>query len=275
MALTSTDWDVNGSSLETYCYSVEELDGKYGVPTLRGGDTVVAQRRGSWWNPKLPETRSITLGMWISSRDAAGMIPAGGRERQLHKNLTELQNLLYKGGTTQVTLTKRWKDPVSGNVVSALAKAELESFVPKIDNAVAARVTASFRLADPYFYRNEEVITLVKDIPQVVAIKGDVPTSKMAIAFNGGLTNGEIVNATVAPQVSLKVASAIASGDKVTLNTDLFTAIRLSDSNNLIGAVVRSGAPEWMRLQPGNNTLTLSASSGDGVVTINYSSAWL
>jgi hypothetical protein len=90
------------------------------------------------------------------------------------------------------------------------------------------------------------------------------------IDYAGALSNPVVTNSTLAPEVWLKIGTAIAGGDTVRLSGDAATVLRDSDGANLIGAVTHSGARSWFRLGRGTNTVTLSADSGAGSAVLRY-----
>jgi hypothetical protein len=274
---TETSWLVDDVPIQNFCRNVEELGSKYGAPSVRGENSKVSYRNGNIWMPKTPDSRTIPIGMWISGRGTDGEITAIGKERQFHKNMAELQNLLYTYGRRQVKLTKRWYDPGTDEVVSASTMAEVrDGLAPKIEpGGIAARMVVNFDLADPYFYGEAETATLVKDVQQTITVKGDVPTIRIAVEFYGALGNGKVTNFTPNPDHWVQVGSSIATDDSIFLDTENYLANRDSDGSNMINSVTRSGGREWMEFIPGNNVLKLTASSGTGTATLNWTPVYL
>ena len=272
---TPTAWTVDGTSLQTLCQNVVSLAPKYGIPGLRGDDTSIAYRRGKQWRRKYVDSRTETLGMWVTGMLPDGTKPPNGLERQFHQNMTTLQNLLWHDGERQVVLTKKWVDPLTGTVLSANALAEPQDWIPEMQGPYSAKMTVDFLLADPYYYGPLVDVSIPFDTDTPIAVAGDVATSRMTLTFNGDLANPILTNSTPEPDVWVRIGSEIASGDEVLLNVEDFVAVRQSDDANVVGSVTRSGARNWMRLWPGSNTLRLTATSGSGTVDLSYAPAYL
>lgn len=272
---TETAWMVDGVSLQTFARNVQSLAPKYGTPQLRGTDPTVAYRRGAVWRPKIADVRTEQLGMWITATDDDGALTAKGMERQFHQNMVALQNLLWTDGERQVTLTKKWKDPLTGDVVTATALAEPQGFTPEMRGPYSAVGVAEFVLTEPYYYGVAQTVAFAVGVPQDVVVLGDVRTNRITMDANGQLSNGTLTNSTPVPENWLRVGSSIAGGDKISLDVDNFIATRESDGANMIGAVSRSGGRYWMNLWPGSNTLVLTADSGTGTVDLTYAPAYM
>jgi hypothetical protein len=158
----------------------------------------------------------------------------------------------------------------------AVAMAEYSGGLDLSEHVIEAGAwTCDLTLADPYFYGDEETVTLALDLPQVLVNLGDVPATRIEIVFENQLQNPQITNSTPNPNVWVKLGSAVAAGDTITLDVSWFTATRESDDANMIGAVSRSGARPWMVLSPGSNTLELTASSGTGTADLTWQPAYL
>lgn len=276
MNTTETFWDVDGESLQTMCRNVETLAPKWKLPTHRGDDKTVTYRHGSVWRKKYLDSKTESLGMWVDGTDENGAISAIGQERQFNKNMSDLRDLLFREFSEQVSLTKRWRDPDTGEVMAATAKAELDSdFAVAMMGPYAAKLVVDFRLAEPFYVGEMQSLTVSPGTPEVADVAGDISTDMIMLTFNGALANPEIINSTPSPNSRLRVGGAIASGDSVVVDVRKMMATRTSDSANLIGAVNRSGQPQFMILRKGENLLTLEATSGTGSVTVDYHPLYL
>lgn len=273
---SETYWDVDGVSLQTYCQNVESLSPMWGAPTHRGSDVPVAYARGQRHRDKYADSRHVVLGMWVTDWGPDGGPTSIGPERQFTKNMQDLRSLVWRENAQQVALTKRWKDPATGTVVAATAMAELSGDLAATQvGPYSARLVADMLLSDPIFYGPAETVTLAVGTPVTVTNAGDARTTKILLAFDGILSNPTVTNSTLDPDLLVKVGSAIAAGDTITLDVEEFTAVRESDDANMVGTVTRSGGRQWMALASGANTLTLTASSGTGTATLTYSPAYL
>jgi hypothetical protein len=220
------------------------------------------------------EARTIPLGMWVIAEESDGTALTVSREQKFNANMEALQTLLWKPKGEQVTLTKRWRDSISGAVVSATALAEVTSdLVPEMKGPYSGKFVVDFYLADPLFYGEAEDLTLVVGVPNTFLYPGNVVTSKITMDFNGILSNAQVDNLT--HNIWVKLGSSVASGDTVHLDVPDMTAVRTSDDANLIGAVTRSGSRQWMEVRPGYNELKLTATSGAGNLDLIYTPAYL
>ena len=275
-------WDVQWTdgqwySLHDYARHVESIYGaRTNVPSLRGSNVAVYGKPGQLHQPKMADQRVITLQGWVSNVDETDK-PIGDDcgPQGVNTNWRMLRRLLWRENGAQFPLRRRWVDE-NGDLVMATAMAEYSGGLDLSQHVIEAGAwTCDLTLADPYFYGEVESTTLAKDTPQLITNIGDVPASKIMIEFEDQLQNPTITNSTPNPDVWVRLGSAVASADKVTLDVDAFTAIRDSDDANLIGAVTRSGARPWMVLSPGGNTLTLTATSGSGTADLSWQPAYL
>jgi hypothetical protein len=134
-------------------------------------------------------------------------------------------------------------------------------------------VVVDLLLADPFYYGVEESVTIAAGDSEEIINIGDARSNKIIIEFDGPLSNPELKNVNATPENWVRVGSDIANGDKVVLNVDRMMAFRESDSANMVAAVSRSGARQWLGLNRGANTLELTA-IGAGSVTVKWQPAY-
>lgn len=271
-------WDVDGVSLQTFAQNIATLGGsRWGVPPLRGSNIQVPGRPGALWQSKIPDSRTLTLAMWVRGTDTNGNV-TGDRQKKFTENWRALQQLFWKPDGAQISLTKRWDDGTG--VKSATALAEFAGGLePSMIGPNAAKFTVDLLLADPFFYGAQVTSTLAVGVGQVVNNAGDVPVGGygMSLKFNGALTNPQVTNSSISPNIWAKWTGSISGGDSITLDVAEFTALKQSDSTNQIGGVTYNPGPhgEWFYLAKGNNTLTLTASAGTGTCTFKHRPAYL
>lgn len=275
-------WDVQWTdgqwySLHGYGYHVESIYGsRTNVPPLRGSNVAVYGRPGRIHQPKVADQRVVTLRGWVSNVDENDdPYSTENCDLGLNVNWRMIRRLLWRERGEQFPLRRRWYDE-SGGLIMATALAEYSGGLDLTEHVPEAGAwVCDLTLADPYFYGEVENVTLALDTPQVLNNLGDVNATQITLDFHGILANAIVTNSTTEPDVWVRVGSPIAGGDSVFLNVDTFTATRDSDSANLIGAVTRSGSRPWIVLTPGNNTVTLTATSGDGTVDMTWQPAYL
>lgn len=274
-------WDVQWTdgqwySLHGYGYHVESIYGaRTNVPPLRGSNVAVYGRVGQLHQSKTADQRVVTLNGWVSNTDENDNPLGADCEQGLNTNWRMIRRLLWRENGAQFPLRRRWYDE-SGVLRTAVAMAEYSGGLDLSEHVIEAGAwTCDLTLADPYFYGDEETVTLAVGVPQVLDNIGDVPATHIEIVFEDALQNPQITNSTPDPDVWVRVGTAIAAADSVTLDVSWFTATRTSDSANMIGTVTRSGARPWMVLSPGNNTVELTATSGTGTADLTWQPAYL
>lgn len=157
-------WEVEGVSLQTFAYNIVSWGsgGRQAPPNLRGNDITIPGRVGDLWRPKVPQSRKITLGMWVQGANPDGSPPSSmSQMQQFEQNWMMLRRLLWNP-YRQFTLTKRVYVPavmqgdaiVPDSYVPVSAQAQ---FVGGLDPSVighggAAQFTVDLQLADPFFY---------------------------------------------------------------------------------------------------------------------------
>lgn len=267
--LVPTYWDVDGVSLDSYAMTITTLGGsRSGVPTFRGQNSKFTVKRGATHRPKIADERVITLAMQVTGTDSNNA--AAWSSQQFMANWRSLQRLLWRPEAGQFSLTKRWDE--GAGIISATAMAEFDSGLePTMTGPSLAKTTVDLRLADPFFYSAQQTVTIPLNTPTVINNPGDDTVHKMTMEFNGGiLSNATLTNSTPNPDVWVKLGTGIGSGDKLIVDVDRTTVLRGSDGASFVGALSHSGSRSWMGLVPGNNTLTLTASSGTGNVVVKY-----
>jgi hypothetical protein len=275
---TTTYWDVDGTSLQTYAQNIETLGGsRDGLPTFRGTNSEIAYRRGALWHAKTPEQRIVSLGFWVQGTDSNGAVTGMGEKAQYAANMRAIKSLVWKDFGAQINLTKRWLHTDGSTIKSATALAEFAGMTdPVMVGPYASRFVLDFLLADPYFYA-AEVTQAVPYQPTPwtsFTAEGDVITNRVTLEMNGPLTNPTLTLSDPTPDIFVTLGVTVAGADKVTLDCDMYTAIRTSDSANLIGSVTHSGSRNWMYVRPGTNTMLLTGSSGSGNCSVKYRPAY-
>ena len=272
-------WDINGVSLNQYCWAIKSIGGsRLAVPKLRGDNTLYPFRDGRAFRPKNADSRVITLAMWV-----AGVNPATDQPRVSNQDVQFMDNWrvltkLFWSPETQLTLTRRWWEN-AGTPVLRTATALCEN-AGTMDPTMTGRTRADFAvdllLSDPYFYGPELTVNIPPTGTVVVNNPGDIPVwSTIKLQFNGELVSPVLTNQTASPQVWMRLNSAII-GNPVHADVGEFTVVNSFDNSSLVGSVTHSGFRAWMKLLPGNNTLKLtSTGNSTGNVIMKYKPAYL
>lgn len=260
-------WTIDGVPLLTLATDVQRLDANL-APPLRGEDRQYAFRPGREFRPRIADSRSITLGLWLIGQDGPGATVAdymanyAGAERKLRR-------LLRPDAGGQFAITRTWTDDLGTHTATGhgVAPGGIER---QRAGKHAGRITVDIAMADPFFYGSAVDVPLAVGIPTAVDNPGDDATTALVLELAGQLSNPVVTNATPDPDVWVKVGTALATGDALTVDVLAASAIRSSDGANLIGAVTHSGARAWLGLRRGANTVTLSADGGAGSAVLSF-----
>lgn len=272
-------WEINGVSLNQYCWSIKTIGGsRLAVPKLRGDNTLFPFRDGRAFRAKNADSRVITLAMFVAGIDPDTDEPRTSRQDvQFNDNWKALQRLFWSP-EEQLTLTRRWWENADTPVLrTATAKCELAGTMdPTMTGRTRADFAVDLLLSDPYFYGPEISANLTTSGTTIVTNPGDIPVwSTINMTLNGELTSPVITNQTAEPDVWMRINTAVIN-DPINISVGDFTVINTFDDSNLTGSVTHSGFRAWMKLLPGNNTLKLtSTGSGTGDVDLTFKPAYL
>jgi len=259
-------WAIDGVPLLTLASDVQRVDAAL-VPPLRGEDRQYAFRPGREFRPRVADSRSITLGLWLIGQDGTGTTVAdymanyAGAERKLRR-------LLRPGGGTEFEIAKTWTDDLGTH--TATGRGIAGSIERQRAGRHAGKVTVDIGMADPFFYGTPIAVPLAAGAATAVDNPGDEATTAAAVTFTGPLSNPTLTNSTLTPDVWVKAGTDLATGDSLTLDVQATSIVRASDSANLIGSLTHSGARAWFALGRGSNTVTLSADGGAGSAVLTY-----
>lgn len=301
---TETFWDIDGASLQTYAWNIETLGGdRMAPPRLRGADLTVPTRPGTVWTPKVPDAKTITLGMWVQGSNADGTIPQNENARRtFDRNWRMLRNLLWRPGQ-QFTLGKRFWVPTEEleaanapagyaiategewSLIYAQTKASFGTgLTPSMQGGAHAAFTVDLVLNDPFFYSAPLEIEFsattgagLSGPDREFSVLGDYRTTKIAMHFEGPLTTPRLTLLTAPHETWFQYASPIADGDTVDTNVDAFEVIHTATdaTYRAAGNVRHKGDWNWFYLQPGATRVVLSVQEGTGVGSLSYFPAWL
>lgn len=270
---TNERWLVNGTSLSQYCWAVKTFGGSArALPTFRGSDIGVAYIPGKIFRAKFPDSRVISLLMWVAGINPSTSQPAADKALQFSDNLRTLHSLVYTP-SSQVQLTREWRYTVSGTptIVSATANAQIAGDMqPTMTGPGRADFSVDFLLSDPYFYGSAVTASIPYSSNTNVTNPGDdiAAYSNFTITFNGPLFYPILTNSTNSAYLSLN--TMIASGKSITVDIGNYTALS-SDGADMRGVVQHSANRRWMIVNPGTNVFNLSSSLSTDTGTVNMS----
>lgn len=247
-------WSFRGTPLNRPDLRVRQMTGPHGVPPLRGQDFLTMGAVGQLWVPKIADSRRIGLELLLTDVYRAGQIQA---------LLDELGALF--ADRSQGALTHYHPD---GTVRTAMA--EVVDWAPADSNAHIGAMylgTVDFLLSDPWFYTASQTVTAaVPSSPTTFSLDNPGtaypcgPQGTLTVDYTGPIANPVLTNN--ANGLTLTVNVTVAAGTHLVVDCVAYTA--LNASANAIASVLHSGAPQFMVLQPGANSLTVTGTGMTG-----------
>lgn len=294
MITTEETWEIDGVPLNTLAYNIVSLSGnREGPPPVRGENLMVPLRPGKIWVERFPDERVITLGMWVQGSDDDGNPPDDiGLRRQFRANWDLLVRTLYTPWR-QMKVTKKWRDPETGDLKSASAMANYGGGMDAMvrDGGPHRGVfTVDLVLAEPYFYDDVERVIqldsavnsgfathfnpgfdlhrkLIIDFQAVTQLIGTVNEPEDAAGKGYPWT---LVNRTPDPDVYFTSIEGASAGQQFRYDTLEFTARQILSPQfgagslvNRLGFIRHGGTRNWLLLLPGTNTIRLNVPSGE------------
>lgn len=276
---TQEYWDLNGTSLNQFCWNITTFGGsRYSVPPKRGDNQKYPNRHGRVFRPKKADSRVITLQMWaigISTDDEY----VDDQELQFNDNWQALRTLLFNLEET-MTLTRRWRLTLNGipTIVEASAECELAS---SLDLSMTGRTRGTFQvdllLPDPFFYGDEIENTIEPGETIEVYNPGDVAAYEdMSIRFDGELWGPSLRNITRDLEVWVKANTLVQPSTYLDVDVKAFDAYKSFDNSTITGAIQHAGAKPWFVLWPGINEIKMESSGvSSGSATLKFRPAYL
>lgn len=261
---------VDGQLLNTYAYNLATWSGRSGAPPVVGENRPVVGRSGAAWRRKDFGERTELWSMWVLGCEDDGTFPVEHSVRaQFNANLDHLKRI-FGVRHRELALTRKLLMP-SGLVTQSALGEVVNALDPEtMAGATRATFSVEVRLADPFWY-GEVVSATVDSTGETVTNPGTAMAQKMQLVFTGPLTFPRLTNTEIGVEVRLN--RSLSSGQTVTLDTDLFTAVT-NTSGNAIADVLQFGSDWWMELLPGENDLTLDnwqgGAVGAGSVTVSF-----
>lgn len=299
---TQTFWDVDGVSLQTLAWNITTLGGDRAAPPgLRGGDEKIPYMPGSRWTPRVVDSRTITLGMWVIGANEDGSAPlSGSRRLEYEQNWRKLRKLLWTP-RRQFTLTKRFWLPtaeLTAGGIDTTSLPKLGSYAlytarakgsfagglePTMNGPGRASFTVDIFLSDPYFYGDAIEVPFSTQTGgsnpgpnRTLQVLGDDRTTAVEIDFDGPLTSPRFTNLDAGVDLWVQYGSEIADGESATVKVSDFAARHYLTGSNYrsSGYVQHAGDRFWFFLEPGETDLKLTKQAGTGVASLRYKPVW-
>ena len=265
-------WYIDGTALECPAWGISDWGGNSEAPPeYRGGALTVPYRRGQLWRPGVPDSRTISLPMWLTDQDPVTGV-AGG-EGQMLDNWRALRKLFLSDGGRQVAVRKVWDGGYGDATGSAQYAGGLE---PTNYGLTVAKFEVDLFMADPYFYGLTQTLgTFAVGTHDITGdILGDVSTGRYVLTVTGALATF-----SVTIKRGTEVLSTLTSSATIASSKNLIVAMPdLTWSTTQSGASAAQFTPGqqsgWLTLDPAATSLVV-AGTGAGTVKIDYLPAWL
>lgn len=280
VSTTEEFWDIDGVSLHQYGWNVKTIGGsRYDLPPRRGQNITFAYRPGQVHVDKTPDSRPITLAMWLAGCDPVTGAPVADPALQFNDSWDFIRRLVWKPNGAQIQLTRRWRLSsalgLGTPTLRATGLAEVsDSMTPTMTGRVRADFVMDLLMTDPFFYGDVEAAQIALGRSLTVFNRGhDVAAyTGMSIILTGPLIHPiTLTNYSTNPPVSVTYNGDIGIGQSVGLNVSQFQATLVSPgptSTNVIGNVSHLGSRNWFGLMPGNNALAFQDGGGSGSAQI-------
>lgn len=245
-------WAFRGHMLTRENVRVRNMTGVTGLAPLRGSNFLTMGATGGLYVRKIADSRRVGLEVMILD-DPGSRAPA---------ILDELAGL--------------FADRALGALVHyapdgtiRTAQAEVVTWAPADISTVGAiwAGVADFLLADPWFYTPAQAVAAaIPSSPTTFALAnpGTVypcgPQGTLLVDFLGPIANPVLTNNSNGVSVICNVT--VAAGKHLVIDVVAYTAA--NDSANAIASILHSGAPAFMVLQPGANSLTVTGTGMTG-----------
>ncbi len=269
LAISADRWAFGGLDLSSYAYLVRDVTGADEFPKLRGEDAPFTGLPGRRPMAKLADAKRLALGLWVNPLSAAGTLVEPTNRRQARKNLDELYAVL--GKRAQQALVRTLPDASSRTAMAEVV--DVGSFTDPVSGELFGLVV-DFALADPYLYGADVVVTgATPASPTDLAIThpGTVRGGKLLLDFAGPSANPRVTNLGNGQYVEALVT--IASTKHLVIDTTAFTA--LNDGANAIGSIRHSGAYRFLEVDPGTQTLRVTATTPGGSLSVTFQPPYL
>ena len=241
---------INGVSLTSLAYMVDDISGVLTVPSRRGENVIVPGRHGVVrTRNKRFDANEIILSLWIVGAEADGSIPGGSTERiEFFERRDELLNLLYAD-----PLLLEFTRP-NGHAVNASCEVvgEPVDFTRRYDEPLA-KVAVALSITGAFW---QDAISVSQEVtgptgtvqPLTAFVGATAPIQNLLITFFGPVNNPMIA----VGNRSVKYNGVISSGQQLVLNTETW---QLSPGSGSIWSpdirqVEFSAPPTWLELDP-------------------------
>lgn len=258
-----TTWAYGGVNLSTYGV-VTMLDDDFDIPDRRGDNQMIPFNHGTVFNEKYYDQRKLAFGISMKASTNLAM------ETLIDSLKSNLSSRLQK------TLAQTREDSTVRNIL-----ATVDSPIQiKREGGKFAKAVIEFTCPFPFFRLSTDIIdntTTINTTPKAMTVTnpGNVEEVQPKIILTGPLSNTVITNSTNG--LVLTYTGTITSPRIVTLQVINGQWVATDDlATNKINLFSHSGAAEYMRFEPGSNTLSIAdGTHTTGTVKITFKAPYL
>lgn len=264
---TSRFYAINGTSLQTYRWNLETIDGLHSRPPMRGQNPKTPYRHGSYsYGRKFFEEKFMVLKASILNTDEDGAITLADRWAHLYKNLDDFLALFYD--TEQLTLSRYLADGTTQRFIKV--EAINEAMVKSVDGDQRYKVNVPLLAARPFW--NE--LPLVTDTELAItgtraftiATGGNAPTDDMIITIDCTADGASPKLSIPATGEEITILDTnLSSGDQIIL--DLGTR-EFTKNGDRYDISVKREVAWFMELPPNQAALGMSFTSTSGTFNL-------
>lgn len=241
---------------------LEIREGLGSYPSLRGDDVLRPGLPGRRARNRIGDVLGLELTGWIRG-----------------STLAELADLrLFLAGLFRPTKGVRSLEATleNGTVLSIPARAMPDGIAYGSEPSATRTVNVALEAPDPPYWRGAEEVDLERAFPAsptnfTLTNDGNERTHEIVFEIAGPVENPRITNLDL--DIYVEALVAVGAGELLTIDGTSFTAD--IDGTNAIGSIRHSGSRLWMLLDPGANSMRLTATTPGGTVTSRFRPVYL
>ncbi len=241
---------------------LEVREGLGSYPSLRGSDVLRPGLPGRRARNRIGDVLGLELTGWIRGSTLA--------------ELADLRLLL--AGLFRPTKGPRSLEATleNGTVISIPARSLPDGISYGDEPSATRTVNVALEAADPPYWRGAEE----EDLDRAFAASptdfdlehpGNEQTHEIVFEFTGPMENPRVTN--LGSGIYVEALVALGAGEVLTIDGTNFTAD--IDGVSAIGSIRHSGSRKWMLLEPGTNSMRLTATTPGGTVTSRFRPVYL
>lgn len=241
---------------------LEIREGLGSYPSLRGDDVLRPGLPGRRARNRIGDVLGLELTGWIRGSTLAELADLRLLLAGLFRPTKGLRPL-------QATLE-------NGNVISIPARSLPDGISYGDEPSATRTVNVALEAPDPPYWRGAEEIDLARAFPAsptnfTLTNDGNERTHEIVFEITGPVENPRITNLDLGIYVEALVS--VGAGEVLTIDGAAFTAD--IDGTSAIGSIRHSGSRLWMLLDPGANSMRLTATTPGGTVTSRFRPVYL